>query len=248
MVCHGQALRRSLDVTSLRTVVHGPTNLKLGSSLHDRAGEGLLEYAHMVGARHVVYHALDVPRQGADTYGEEQSLARLALAAETLGVTICAENLCPVYPGAPKVNHDPLVVRALVERIGSPALRMLFDLGHANVVADIEGTGVGELLEPALDAIALFHVHDNMGARRRGGGGFALDPLRLDLHLPPGLGTLPWERIAPALHDHAAPLVMEIHPSHRPAAGALRQALRAAVTDEPGADTAELEVVPNALA
>ena len=42
-VRHGRALRKSLEVTALRPVVHGPTDLRLGSSLHNRAAEGLLE-------------------------------------------------------------------------------------------------------------------------------------------------------------------------------------------------------------
>ena len=49
-VRHATALRRSLEVTDLDIVVHGPTNLQLGSALHDRAFEGLLEYAHHIGA------------------------------------------------------------------------------------------------------------------------------------------------------------------------------------------------------
>jgi sugar phosphate isomerase/epimerase len=43
-----------------------------------------------------------------------------------------------------------------------------------------------------------------------------LDPLRLDLHLPPGAGGLHWDAVAPALADHRAPLVLEVHPPHRP--------------------------------
>jgi sugar phosphate isomerase/epimerase len=249
VVRHGQALRESLDVTQLRTVVHGPTDLRLGSPLHDRAAEGLLEYAHHIGSSHLVYHALDLPRRGVESEREEQSLKHLARWAEALGVVICIENLCPTYPGPSKICHDPLAVKKLVLAIDSPAVRMLFDLGHANVIADGEGTDVAALLEPVLDVVALFHVHDNLGARRREGGGFTYDPLRLDLHLPPGIGTLAWEGIADALLAHHGPLVMEIHPSHRPPAGALRDALRAVVLNEPAtADVAALETVPNPIA
>jgi hypothetical protein len=45
-----------------------------------------------------------------------------------------------------------------------------------------------------------------------------VDPLRLDLHLAPGRGTLPWERLAPRLAGHEAPLVLEVHPPYRPRA------------------------------
>lgn len=248
VVRHGQALRRSLEVTQLRAVVHGPTSLRFGSPLHDRAGEGLLEYAHQLGASHVVYHALDLPKCDAEAEREEFSLRRLARWAEVLGVVICLENLCPVYPGEARVCHDPGAVHKLVLDCDSPAVRMVFDLGHANVVADREGTDVAGLLAPVIDVVSLFHVHDNLGARRRDGGGLRFDPLRLDLHLPPGIGTLPWESIAGMLSASPAPLVMEIHPSHRPPAAALAEALHAVVLGEPAADLSVLETVPNFLA
>ncbi len=247
VIRHGQTLRSSLETTGLRTVVHGPTSLKLGSSLHNRAGEGLIEYAHQLGATHVVYHALNVHRHGPESESEERALELLARWGEALGVVVCIENLCPVYPGPAKVCHDPEAVRKLVLEVGSPALRMLFDVGHANVVADREGCSVAALLEPVLDVVALFHVHDNLGARRYDGGGHTFDPLRLDLHLPPGLGTVPWESLAPMLVRHDAPLVMEIDPSHRPPAMALRQALCAVLLGEEPA-TSSLETVPNLLA
>jgi sugar phosphate isomerase/epimerase len=67
-----------------------------------------------------------------------------------------------------------------------------------------------------LDRVILFHVHDNFGAgsdRPRAGG---IEPLRLDLHLPPGAGTVRWQELAPLLSAHRAPLQLEIHPPGRP--------------------------------
>jgi len=63
----------------------------------------------------------------------------------------------------------------------------------------------------------LFHVHDNLGVRRRDIDAPGIDPLKLDLHLPPGRGSLPWGRVAGVLRDHDAPLVLEVEPSQRPA-------------------------------
>ena len=62
----------------------------------------------------------------------------------------------------------------------------------------------------------LFHVHDNLGARLRGEATAGSDPLLLDLHLPPGRGSVPWDGLAPLLSGHAAPLLLEVHLSHRP--------------------------------
>ena len=223
-VRHASALREALEVTSLKVVVHGPTNLQLGSALHYRAFESLLEYTHQVGATHVVYHALDFARRGSESSEEEQALRRLARTAEALGLTVCLENLCPVYPGRSNVCHDPLSVRDLIRRLDTPAYGMLLDVGHANVVAGYMGVETAALIEPVLEAVRLFHVHDNLGARMHGEGGPMIDPLQLDLHLPPGGGNVPWDKIRAALMGHEAPLMMEIHPAHRSAPSGLWEA------------------------
>jgi sugar phosphate isomerase/epimerase len=226
---HAVALRQALEVTSLKVVVHGPTNLKLGSAHHDRAFEGLLEYTHNIGATHVVYHALDFSRRGLESAAEEDALRRLARVAEALGLTVCLENLCPVYPAPSNVCHDPLSVRDLVSRLGSPAYGMLLDIGHANVVAGYMGVETAALVEPVLEAVRLFHVHDNLGARIGGEGGPNIDPLQLDLHLPPGGGNVPWDQLRVALTGHDAPLMMEVHPAHRSAPGEMWGAAMSAI-------------------
>jgi sugar phosphate isomerase/epimerase len=63
----------------------------------------------------------------------------------------------------------------------------------------------------------VFHVHDNLGPRLTGTTPSTLDPLRLDLHLPPGTGTVAWDRVAPRLAAAPhAPIQLEVHPPHRP--------------------------------
>ena len=86
---------------------------------------------------------------------------------------------------------------------------MRLDIGHAYIVADRLGRDLAELIEPLLDEVVLFDVHDNFGARsgaQRAGG---IEPMRLDLHLAPGAGSVPWATIAPLLAPHPAPLVLE---------------------------------------
>jgi len=119
--------------------------------------------------------------------------------------------------GRSSVCHDPLSVRDLVHRLESRAYGMLLDVGHAHVVAGFMGVELGTLIDPVLDSVRLFHVHDNLGARLGGEGGPSIDPLQLDLHLPPGAGSIPWDAIRGSLTAHSAPLMMEIHPAHRSA-------------------------------
>ena len=63
-----------------------------------------------------------------------------------------------------------------------------------------------------LDSVVLFHVHDNLGARHTREAPPWVDPLRLDLHLAPGRGTLPWKALAPLIRNGSAPVVLEVHP------------------------------------
>jgi sugar phosphate isomerase/epimerase len=217
---HAEALAATLDTTGLRTIVHGPNSLLVGTREADRVFEGLLSWAAELSADQVVYHARslpDAPGSESALLFETRSLARLAMRAERLGVTIAIENLAPVYPGVESLSANPMTLRGLVHRIGSDRLGICLDLGHAHIVADFRHTTVERLIEPVLDVVSLFHVHDNLGARWKDAGSPSLDPLRLDLHLPPGRGELPWERVAPQLTGHEAPLMLEIHPPFRSA-------------------------------
>jgi sugar phosphate isomerase/epimerase len=228
---HARALRAALDSCGLRLLLHGPDDLSAGTLEHDRAFDGLLDYAAIAGAELVVYHGLNF----ADAEGpaaerirerarlEERSLQRFAQRAHTLGVVLAVENLAPVWPGGARLCHDPLAVRDLVARIDSPAVGMLLDLGHLHITSDAARGDLAGVLAAVAGDVVLFHVHDNLGVRRNELGAPGVDPLKLDLHLPPGQGSLPWSRIAAALRGHAAPLMLEIEPSHRPAPAALRE-------------------------
>jgi len=235
---HARALRAALDTTGLRLLIHGPDDLSVGTDLHDRAFAGLLDYAGEARAEIVVYHGLNFrsaedalsARALAERIGlEEAALAHFAPAAERIGARIVVENLAPVYPGPPRVCHDPREVADMVRRIGHPHVAMLFDTGHAHIAAGLRRTDAARLLEPVADTIGLFHVHDNLGTRRHDLQAPGVDPLRLDLHLPPGAGSVPWERLAPALLGHAAPLMLEIGPGVRQEPVALEAALREAL-------------------
>jgi sugar phosphate isomerase/epimerase len=211
---HALALRRNLDTTGLRLVLHAPDELSAGTPEMDLALDGLLDYARNAGAERIVYHCANFVDDGRAVdrlSAEERSLRARSGHVEDAGLTLALENLAPVYPGPPRLSHHPELVAGLVDRLDSPAFGMCFDAGHANIVGDGP-----TLLEPLLERVVLFHLHDNHGARRDFPGVAGVDPLKLDLHLPPGRGTVPWSRLAPLLERSAAPLLLEVHPPHRP--------------------------------
>lgn len=232
---HAAAAARTMSTTSLRAVLHAPTSLLAGTAESDRALEGVLSYAAECGAEQVVYHARALPDEARHTdrlLAETRSLARAALLAERLELTIAIENLAPVFPGPLTVSAIPINLRALVRRLDSPAVRICLDVGHANVVAGLRRTALSGLTDPVLDLVSLFHIHDNLGGRWRATDERPeIDPLRLDLHLVPGRGSLAWQEIAPGLLDHTAPLMMEIHPAQRQAPRELRRALETTLLD-----------------
>lgn len=228
---HAAALSAALGTAGLRRVLHGPGSVRAGTREGDLALEGLIAYAAEVGASHVVYHAANLPDEPASEDGrlaETRSLATLARRAERLGVIIALENLAPVYPAPDALSFTPMILRTMAKRISSPAVGLCLDVGHANVVAGLRRTDPLELIEPVLDRTVMFHLHDNLGARHDHSDSPELDPLRLDLHLPPGRGTVPWDRLAPLFErKHGAPLILEVHPPRPPAARLFEAAVAA---------------------
>lgn len=213
---HARAAASSLAATSLRSVLHAPTDALAGEPASDRAIEGALSYAAECGAEAVVLHAralLDGPAAVDRMLAETRSLANLARTAERLGVALTLENLAPVFPGPETISANPLAVRTLARRINSPAVGLCLDIGHANVVAGLRRTSLTRMVEPVLDMATIFHLHDNLGARWHVTEARPdLDPLRLDLHLAPGRGDLNWPEVVPSLRAHSGPMILEIHP------------------------------------
>jgi sugar phosphate isomerase/epimerase len=233
---HAAGLSEVLGTSGLRPILHGPGEVKAGTPEGDRVLEGLIGYAAEIGAQRVVYHAANHPDEPASEdrlLAETQSLARLAGRAERLGVIIALENLAPVFPGPEVLSFKPLLLRTMAKRISSPSVGICLDVGHANVVAGLHGSDPIELIEPALDRTVLFHLHDNLGARRTDDEAPEIDPLRLDLHLAPGRGTVPWDRLAPLLARRQAPLLLEVHPPHRPSPANLLSAALSALVPPP---------------
>ena len=226
---HAGALRSSLATTGLSLIVHAPGGLRLGTAAGDRAMDGLIDYAVEADGEQVVYHALaypDVPESECSLRAEMGSLRRAVRRAELHDIVIAIENLAPLYPGPETVSASPLALRTVARRLSSEGVGLCLDLGHAHITADHRHTSLERLVEPVMDAVTLIHAHDNYGARREAprGGAMGVDPLRLDLHLPPRRGTLPWGDIAHHVVRCGVPVILEVHPPFRPRAAELHDA------------------------
>lgn len=218
---HATALWETLHLTSLRLMLHAPEDLCAGTPEHDLQLDGALSYAALTGAETIVCSRAQLPVDAGAVRerlcDERRSLRRALRRAETLGVRIAIQNTAPAYPGLPeRVSDNPHGVHELVCSLDSDAAGLYLDIGHAHVVAGLAGCELAELVEPALDRVIVFGIHDNFGgapgAPRSGG----IEPLRLDLHMPPGAGTVPWAALAPMIAPHPAPLQLEVHPNLRP--------------------------------
>jgi sugar phosphate isomerase/epimerase len=221
VVGHACALRERLRLIELRLILHAPDDLLAGSAEHDRQLLGALRYATLAGAELLVYHGARVLHGGGSEVRtrldrEAASLQRVLSALGPAGVQLAIENLAPVHPGPVYVCHDPAAVAALVRRLDCEQVGICLDIGHAHIVAGLVGRPLAELVAPALEHVILFHVHDNFGARLGPPRPGQLEPLRFDLHLPPGAGDVPWEAVAPWLARRQAPLQLEVHPAGRP--------------------------------
>jgi len=218
---HAGALRDSLATTGLSLIVHSPSGLRLGTPEGDRAMDGLVDYVAESQAEQLVYHALALPDEHLSEDPlrlEMRSLRAAVRRAELNGFVIAIENLAPLFPGPETISASPMSLRSAVRRLSSEGVGVCLDIGHAHIAAELRHTSLELLIEPVLDVVTLIHAHDNFGARQSVASGRALgvDPLRLDLHLPPGRGNLPWHEVAPLVLRSNAPVILEVHPPFRP--------------------------------
>jgi len=227
---HATMLRESIGLTGLRLIVHAPDGVLAGCRESDAEIDRALEYAALAGAELLVYHGAHIRLADAHVHArladERHSLRRIAGRAGGFGVRLAIENLAPAYPGCEHVSHHPQAVAELVRRLDSEHAGMCLDIGHAHIAAGYAVCGLIELVAPLLDRVIVFELHDNFGARPGAPRAGGIEPMRLDLHLAPGAGSVPWAELAPLLACHPAPLVLEINPSQRPAPATLAIVMR----------------------
>jgi len=113
----------------------------------------------------------------------------LATIGERLGVTYLIENQPPNCP----LGHDPKALADGVEMIGSQAVRLCLDTGHAHMTSDTV-----KAVAHVSPVLSYLHIHDN--------------DAKVDDHRMPGDGTIDWPAFSAALRTSAnqSPRMLEV--------------------------------------
>lgn len=170
-----------------------------------------LERMSILGARVAPLHTGGCCVPGAPVWSIEMCAAAvrsLVKTAEDTGVSLALENTFFASPARwdggtreealPRSTHrydDIATLCRLIDACESPMVAGCYDAGHAHLYGDLEGDH-GQMMP----RVILYHLHDNGGDK--------------DSHLPPGYGTLDWEKLGPLLAENAAaqPFYIEAAP------------------------------------
>lgn len=197
--------------------VHAPNPLNLMDrsypDLHREVLWASLSFASAIGARALVYHPgrflveedfavrLPLALESAEQerlMAEEAAILRQA-ADEFPEVAICMENARPYLHHSPYCYAElPQALKAQVERIDRPNVRITLDFGHLQLASRFYG------LDPVAEAraiapyIAHCHVHDNFGNPvyyTEKNQTHQIPFGKGDSHMPVGWGAIPFREI-----------------------------------------------------
>jgi len=139
-----------------------------------------MEFAAIVGARHIVVHGILVP-DGLRTYASMEYNYKFYKAlepyAKEFGIRIALENLGECCP-------NPYMMSELLRMLDDPTFVALIDTGHARLLRTSAAKFLRAMTPGTVQGL---HVQDNMGSK--------------DDHLLPYIGTSDWDEIAHALAD-----------------------------------------------
>jgi sugar phosphate isomerase/epimerase len=232
-------LEAGLDYT-----VHAPLEVNLmdlaARQVQRDVLDASLRFAGSIGAQIVVCHAGQriASRDARYSFKGQLAVERRALreAGETageLGITIAVENYYPELPLVRGAVYDYSVWPSeLAEQIASvdhPAVGLCLDVGHAALAANVFGFDYFEECNAAAPLVRHVHLHDNLMKTNLLGEPPVSEHLVYglgDLHLPPGMGTVPLEGLFRQVTFPEIPsCCVELSPDFYPLAS---QALRSA--------------------
>lgn len=218
-------VKEALRKHHLKATVHcpDPLNLRKGDfELNQKVFKSCIEFTSKLEAEILVCHDGNFKRTRQRSQGQDLARLKEIKALESLsdfaskrGVQIGVENI-----GGSLEELVRMVGEVDRENVG-----VTYDFGHAFLFYSACGRKGGflESIEKARPYLKHLHIHDNFG---RLTSGFALDSLttpyidRLpfgegDLHMPPGMGKIPYNQIIPLIKEYSGVAMMEIDPRYK---------------------------------
>lgn len=222
-----ERLRRVKEITTGRSIgytVHGPLRLNLMEqpdllTMHKDVLKAMLEVSAELGGRHFVAHSGSIPAHltnPAPRIGRQRDiLAEMGELAAASGIVIAVENL---FGDNNRHAMLPSALAREIAAIGHASVRACLDFSHAYLLAAKHG--VSFLDEAA--ALAPFakhlHLHDSFGLLAETFFGYRAERLAYglgDLHLPLGMGSIPWDGLAERCEFPADPIfIHELAPPY----------------------------------
>jgi len=220
-------VKEALRKYNLKAAVHAPDPLNLRKDnldLQKEVFQSSIEFASELEAKVLVYHGGNFERRKQEgelrniaSEREIRALKTLSEFADKRGVQICLEN------GALSIKELVMVVK----KINRANIGVTYDFGHAFLYYSCYG-GEKEFLtsiKEALPYLKHIHIHDNFGrANITPQDAPYINRLPFgegDLHMPPGMGKIPYEKIFPLIREYKGIAMAEIDPRYEPFYGGI---------------------------
>ncbi len=240
-------LRRICADRPFGYTVHGPIMSSFTDARHldlqKAAARACLEVSHALGATAQVHHAGLLPHVSAEQRTamlamEREALAEIAPAAREAGVVFCVETL---FGRMETWTASPAELARQIHAVDAPEIRATIDFSHAFLNAGERGFDPMEELEALAPLTRHLHIHDSFGLPKTFAPYSRSEAILYglgDLHLPPGRGALPWDRLARL--PYAGPTVanLELTARHRDQVEAAVAWTRAWIAETAAAETA----------
>ncbi len=224
-------VKESLERYNLKATAHAPEPLNLRKNnldLQKEVFQSSIEFASKLEAKVLVYHNGNFERRKQEDElqnlaGEREirALRTLGEFADKRGVQICLEN------GALSIEELVTIVR----KVNRENVGITYDFGHAFLYYSWYG-GEKEFLRSIKEALPYLkhvHIHDNFGrANITSQDTPYINRLPFgegDLHMPPGMGKIPYEKIFPLLREYRGIAMAEIDPRYEPFYGGVLKRL-----------------------
>jgi sugar phosphate isomerase/epimerase len=219
-------LKAMTSAHPLRYTVHGSAKINffqdiLPLSLMKDVFKASLEVTAELGAIHYVVHSGITEGAPPDDLEplyarQREAFAEAGEIAAGLGVKIVVENVFPDKPG--KYTALPSRLAQEIALIGNPSVRACLDFSHAMINANQRGVDFMAEIEALAPFVSQCHVHDSFGKLTRLDIFHRADRLAFgegDLHLPPGLGSIPWDAIMErCAFPEARVFILELSPHY----------------------------------